>query len=493
MPLSSLVDKVLESKAKELLPKISEVVDKLRESKTPSTPDKPSCSQSSGAAVENNTVEMTSKVKPTDFGSLPLPIDILGLSSSTTGQGISLGTKREPSDGKAQLKSKSKTSENVGTKEGSKTKGKPTHVKPHTTVKEGSKREKDIVSDKDTTTEEAGKEKDKHKSKQKKTKDDFKDKGADPQKDRSQPVIVDKPELESHTNNKSEKIVQQEQTSNSKKESGQVKGENGDVDDIVQNDPKGLGPRRSARIASLSESIEDAAAVNDDKDSDEPDEKKERPHNGHKNPGEGQVKTKRKRKRRGVKNESEKKRPRILSSSSEEDQDLSCEEESDQGTLSDDLRKINKRKSTETGNQLQSEATSKKSRKRANHKVPKEDNPPGLPQKKPRRLSRQGKESSTTHTEQVSEPLPAENIHKPHRRKSSQPQRLPVRASKSPPVIVTRYNRQIKPNRRYLDPSGDEDNEETDLDNEAREETQNVQQAKDVDYSDIDSNDETIT
>ena len=482
MPLSSLVDKVLESKAKELLPKISDVVEKLRESKTPSTPDK-SSGLSSGPAADNNTLDMTSTAKPTDLGSLPLPIDILGLSSSTSGSSISLNTKREPSDGKAPPKSKPKANESLSTKESAKLKGKPTHLKAHATVKEGLKREKEVTSEKDATAEEI---KDKHKptTKQKKTKDDSKDKGAGPCKDKPQPGLVEKPDPASHTSNKSEKVAQQEQNSK-KKEPSAVKVENADSMDNP-GDPK--APRRSARIASLSESVEDTA-MNDDKDSDEPQGKKERSYEGDTaDKSEGQVKTKRKRKRGLTKNEGQKKRQRLLSSSSDEDQDISCEYKSDEGSLSDDLRRINKTKSTEADSEVQSEVSLKRSRKRALHKVPKEDIPQSLPQKKSRRLSKHNKESSVTHTEQASEPAPVENAPKPHRRKSSQPQRLPARASKSPPVVVTRYNRQIKPNRRYLDPSG-EGEEDSDLDTDTREGKQNAQQSKDSEeaYSDINS------
>ena len=512
MPLSSLVDKVLESKAKELLPKISEVVEKLRETKTSQSPSIPSSlSQSSGQTAEKNMQEAVSKAKPTDFGSLPLPIDIPGLSSSTSGNGVSPTTKKEPSEGKPPLKPKPKPNEGSTTKE-NKAKGKSGQPpKVPTTVKEGLKREKEVISEKDTVTEEGNKERDKHKltTKQKRTRDNAKDKGANLHKEKSHDsklgamekntdpeVHVHARKVDSKLGNGSPTNQQEHYTDPKLRDSTVIRTEC--TDSEVQNDPKKVLPprRRSARIASLSESVEDAGK--EEGDSDEHQGVKDKTCEGEtvdRNINKESVKTKsssnltkRKRKRRVIKSESQKKRPRLLSSSSDEEIEvISSEEEPDQALVIEENRKhVNKGKSNQTSNRVQSTPSVKRSRKRVFHQVVKEETPASIPQKKSRGLDKNFNDSTTAKSVPSSEPQQGESLQKPHRRKSSQPQRLLVRASKSPPVVVTRYNRQIKPNRRYLDTSGEQSEAESEQEEGAGEEKMSVQDQEEA-YSDIDS------
>ena len=509
MPLSSLVDKVLESKAKELLPNISEVVDKLRESKTrgsPSTPD-PSLSfgHSSGQTTEKSTLEAVSKPKPTDFASLPLPIDIPGLISSTSGSSASPSSKKETNDGKASLKSKSKASD-INAKE-NKTKGKSGQPKVPTTAKESLKREKEGISEKDTTAEEGGKEKDKHKptTKLKKTKDEVKDKGTGVHKEKPQDGKVGATEKPDNVKDKGASVRKdktiiteklddvkdkgtslhrdkshdgkpgsstekpdQELRTDSKVGRG-IPANDGKRDTAtelaeseVQSDSKKVLPprRRSARIASLSESVEDAG--NEEGDSDDQNAR-DKPCEGeavdNKNMTEETVKAKsssssakRKRKQKSLKSESQKKKQRLLSSSTDEELEIqvSSEEETE-----DNGKCTSKSKFKQQDNQIhcQDARALKRAKKRALQQLAEDP----IPQKKSRRLSKNFNDVPTTETKPPGDHAPpqVENVQKHHRRKSSQPQRLPVRSSKSPPVVVTRYNRQIKPNRRYLDTSGE--------------------------------------
>ena len=528
MPLSSLVDKVLESKAKELLPKISEVVDKLRESKTKDSSSVPdplsSFDNSSRQTTEKSTLEVLSKPKSTDFGSLPLPIDIPGLTSSTGGSSASPSTKKELNEGKAPLKSKPKASD-VGVKE-NKTKGKAGQPKVPTTAKESLKREKEVVGEKDTATEEVAKEKDKHKSttKLKKSKDDaVKDKGAGVHKEKSQDgkagvtekpndakdkganVHREKPNMEKSDDVKDkgarDKILDskpggtektdQESHPDSKEfptnESKRITGAELAESEVQSDSRRVLPPRRrSARIASLSE---DNGKEEGESESQKAREKPcEEEAVDNKSMSEEVVKAKsssniikRKRKQKALKSESQKKRQRLLSSSTDEEleiqEHISSEEEPE-----DNGKYARKSKSK------QRDIHTKRAKKRALQQT-EEDPLVSVPQKKSRRLSKNFNDAPTAQCKETTDhtPLPEESVQKPHRRKSSQPQRLPVRSSKSPPVVITRYNRQIKPNRRYLDTSGEASEAGSEGEDEAGEEKHTPRDSEA--YTDLDSSD----
>lgn len=509
IPLSSLVDKVLESKAKELLPKITDIVEKLRETKNNHSPSTSDTSTFSQASAEKNVQETVPKVKPADFGSLPLPINIPGLNSSTSGNSVSPSVKKEQGEGKVPQKSKSKLSESFGAKE-NKTKAKASQQKMSITAKE----DKDSVTMKDTVAEEEAKDKerDKHKPapKQKKTRDEGKDKdkGTNMHKDKSQEgkvTVTEKLDRESNLSKSGNKVgkglpvVQQEQPSDTKKDSVTTKTECPEIE--VQSESKKVLPqrRRSARIASLSESVED---TKEERDSDEQhgvEEKSSERETVDRTVSEGVVKaksngsgslTKRKRKRQ-VKSESQKKRQRLLSSSSDEELEIvSSEEESDQGSVEEVTKSNTKRKSIHVDSQAQ---TVKRSRKRAHQHIPNEGTDLLIAHKKPRKVSKNTTDSSITQALPSSEPVRCEeNVQKVHRRKSSQPQRLPQRASKSPPsaIVITRYNRQIKPNRRYLENSGETNEAGSELEDEPVEDKQSTHDPRDMEYSDIDTDSE---
>ena len=504
IPLSSLVDKVLESKAKELLPKITEILEKLRETKndhSPSTSDTSTFSPVSRQTVD--VQETVPKVKPADFGSLPLPINIPGLSSSTSGNSVSPSTKKEQSEGKVPQKSKSKLSESFSAKE-TKTKPKVSQQKMTTTIKENVK-EKDSVTVKDTAAEEGAKDKerDKYKGtpKQKKTKDEGKDKdkGTSVHKDKSQEgklTVAEKLDRESNPSKSGNKVgkalpfVQQEQPHDTKKESITTKTECPELE--VQRESKKVlaQRRRSARIASLSESVED---TKEERDSDEQQGVEEKFSERETAVSEGLVKakgsgslTKRKRKQQ-MKSESQKKRQRLLSSSSDEELEIiSSEEGSDQDSIDEVTKSNTKRKFMHVDNQAQ---TVKRSRKRGLQQIPNEDTALLIPHKKSRKVSKNTTESTITQVVSSIEPVEVEeNLQRLHRRKSSQPQQLMQRASKSPPaaVVVTRYNRQIKPNRRYLEHSGETNEAGSEQEDEPGEDKQSTRDTQDVEYSDID-------
>ena len=498
MPLSSLVDKVLESKAKELLPKVYEVVDKLRESKTKDSSSVPdplsSFGNSAKQTAEKSTLDVLSKPKSTDFSSLPLPIDIPGLTSSTGGSSASPSTKKETSEGKPPPKSTKPKASDVSVKE-NKTKGKAGQIKVLTTAKESLKREKEVVSEKDTATEEGGKEKDKHKStvKLKKNKEDVvKDKGASAHKEKTQDG---KAGLSEKSDDAKDKGASNMRTGKSNiveksddiKEKGArnkaVGGKLGNTEKVdheshldtkefsthenkvvtgaelaeseVQSDLRKVLPprRRSARIASLSEDNGKEEGESESQKAKE--EPREEEAVDDKSVSEEAVKTKssssvikRKRKQKATKSESQKKRQRLLSSST--DEELEIQEYISSGEEPEDNGKYASKTKSK-----QRDVYVKKPKKRALQQMA-EDSSVSVPQKKVRRLSKSFTDNPTTQSKEAMDhpPLPEEGVQKPHRRKSSQPQRLPVRSSKSPPV-VTRYNRQIKPNRRYLDTSGE--------------------------------------
>ena len=525
MPLSSLVDKVLESKAKELLPKISEVVDKLRESKTKDSPSVPdplsSFGNSSRQTAEKSTLEVLSKPKSTDIGSLPLPIDIPGLTSSTGGSSAAPSTKKELNEGKAPLKSKPKAND-VSAKE-NKTKGKAGQPKVLTTAKESLKKEKEVVGEKDIATEEVGKEKDKHKSttKLKKNKDDVvKDRGPGVHKEKSQDRKLGVTEKPDDAKDKGANVHREKSNITEKSDDAKDKGardktldgkpggtEKTDqeshldskefptneskritgaelAESEAQSDSRRVLPprRRSARIASLSEDNGKEEGESESQKAREKPYEEEAVDN--KSMSEEAVKAKsssniikRKRKQKALKSESQKKRQRLLSSSTDEEleiqEHISSEEEPE-----DNGKYPSKSKSK------QKDIHAKRAKKRALQQT-EEDPLVSVPQKKSR-LSKSFNDALATQCKETTDhtPLPEESVQKPHRRKSSQPQRLPVRSSKSPPVVITRYNRQIKPNRRYLDTSGETGSEGED---EAGEEKHTPQDSEP--YTDIDSSD----
>ena len=524
MPLSSLVDKVLESKAKDLLPNISEVVDKLRESKTSDSPSATnplsSLGNSSKSTAEKTTQEVLSKPKSTDFGSLPLPIDIPGLTSSTGGNNASPNTKKEPS---APLKSKPKASD-ISVKD-NKIKGKAGQPKVPMAAKESVKREKESISEKDTATEEGGKEKDKHKStvKLKKNKDDVvKDKGASVHKEKSQDgkagltekpddakdkatnVRRDKPSITEKSDDAKEKAsrdksleskpgdvekTDQESHHGSKEfPTNESKGVSGAELEIQSNSRKVLPPRRrSARIASLSEDNGKEEGESENQKSreklyeEEAVDSKSMSEEAVKAKSSSSSMIKKKRKQKAQKCESQKKRQRLLSSSTDEESEIqeyitSEEEPEDSG------------KYTSKNKSKLGDIYTKRAKKRALQQTA-EDSPISVPQKKLRRISKSFNDGNITQSKEAADcpPLPAENIQKPHRRKSSQPQRLPVRSSKSPPVVITRYNRQIKPNRRYLDTSGEASEAGSEGEDEAAEEKHTPQESEA--YTDVGSSD----
>jgi hypothetical protein len=520
MPLSSLVDKVLESKAKDLLPKISEVVDKLRESKTrdsPSVPNPlPSFGNSSKQTAEKSMLEVLSKPKSTDFGSLPLPIDIPGL---TSGSGASPSVKKEPNEGKAPPKSKPKASD-ISVKE-NKAKGKVGQPKVPTTAKESVKREKESLNEKDTTTEEGGKEKDKHKSttKLKKNKDDvMKDKGASVHKEKAQDGkagLTEKPDdakdnganvrrdksniigksddgKDKEARDKSlvgdrEKADQESYPDNKVFPTNESRRVTGAELEGQSDSRKVLPPRRrSARIASLSEDNGKEEGESENQKAREKPCDEEAVDN--KSTSEEVVKAKssssiikRKRKQKAQKSESQKKRQRLLSSSTDEEFEVqeyvTSEEESE------DSEKYASKSKSKPG-----DIYAKRAKKRALQQTA-EDSSVSIPQKKLRRISKSFNDGTIAQSKEAADrpPPPVESIQKPHRRKSSQPQRLPVRSSKSPPVVTTRYNRQIKPNRRYLDTSGEASEAGSEGEDEAAEEKPTPRDSEA--YTDGDSSD----
>lgn len=171
MPLATLVEKALESKAKELLPRIMEAVDSLREVKpsadaTTST-DSPASSAGGMATSEEQPAASSSQGTKTagDFSSLPLPIDIPGLNVTATkrehpsagGSGVGEGVKQTGSKAKAKASDGSKEGTKPAATKSKTSTNKPLKVKDRETVEDSSSTAKD--KSRKAKTEESGKSK----------------------------------------------------------------------------------------------------------------------------------------------------------------------------------------------------------------------------------------------------------------------------------------------------------------------------------------------
>lgn len=136
MPLAALVDKALETKGQELLPKIEKAIETLKSFKPPppesSQPPVPTAENASGStsstATQEGTLEGdTSKHVASDLGDFPLPIEIPGLTAPKKDKepGTSVSTGGNASSASATGKSIGKTAkvkqlESSGSKEGAK-------------------------------------------------------------------------------------------------------------------------------------------------------------------------------------------------------------------------------------------------------------------------------------------------------------------------------------------------------------------------------------
>ena len=110
MPLGALVEKALESKRKELQPKISDAVESLRISKPPSGEQ----ATTETAAGSSSTEVASTKKGSTELGGLSLPIEIPGLSAPKK-EPTGVGGDPKPAKGKQKMSESSKDSVKIKT------------------------------------------------------------------------------------------------------------------------------------------------------------------------------------------------------------------------------------------------------------------------------------------------------------------------------------------------------------------------------------------
>ena len=480
MPLPSVVEKVLETKSKELLPKITEIVDQLRQART-KAPDsinttsiQPTDSQSSSKS-SNGLASESTKLKLTEFGSLPIDIPGLNLSSNSSKKELPAVATIASSDGKT-VKGKSKVSDVVSSKEtrgGGLVKSKPAQgtgsgSKPTNAKESGKQKDKDEKGTSNKGSDEVVSKAAKGSVKPKKAKDEAKETVVSGQKEEPQENTVTSisDSKEKGSDDRKELETKEQKTTSSKTETkssklGQAKGKEKDTnnDKETESNEKPATTRRSARLESLTES----------KDVTKKDEGIEGGEQGTEDhptevatPSlENERKRKGRKRSRGSKNSSQsvgQKRPRMISSSSEDSKAEVSSENEDH--LSKNERRTDESSTANKGRGKSKDASNvpktKSSRKRPQQHSHEE--PAQVQRKKPKTKSNENESKTTVYecTQEEEHPVEQHVDSKPNKRKTKKPQRLPQRASKSPPVVITRYNRHVKPNRRYLDTSGNE-------------------------------------
>lgn len=446
-PLIDIVEKVLESKAKELIPKISDAVDFLCETKASQLKEAASKNKkepvhppTSTLTQSNATTSVTEPAK-SDFVDLSLPIDIPGLRPPIAmSAGTSSSVKKDNSSGNDTKQNKARqkgtadgTISKDTTKTGNKSKG-LVNLKSVTpfVVKDSGKskgeqtqnkdKERSVTEKEAVSLEKSGKEKEKSKMSgriPKKQKLDKKDKDTVEKQDLGTVKNVDKEQPETH----------KADTESSTKE--KIK---------PSEEPVTYTPakRRSARLASQTESKADSES--DDQESDKEVDLA------------ASNSTSRKRPKSSINPAS--KKARVMISSSSDEFEYDDIEVSSGGYESDTDQQSEEDLSME-------DRPRKAKRKRKLH----DDTTTELLQVKKSKLAPVAS--------------PTQNISKPNKRKSNPPRRISSRTSKSPPVVVTRYNRSVKPNRRYCEGSAEVNPNEEELETE-REGTDQTQSSDTV-------------
>ena len=434
------MEKVLESKAKELIPKIADAVDFLCETKASELKEaaakKGPAPLPSTPAQSNTTTSVTETVK-SDFVDLSLPIDIPGLRTPIAlSAGTSTSGKKDNLNGTDTKQNKARQKGNSdgtnSTKAGNKSKGvvNPKTVTPSVSKDSGKikgeqtqNKDKEIsVTEKETVSlEKSGKEKKVSARIPKKQK---KDKDTVEKQDVGTVKNVDKEQPETH---------KADTESSTRSQSIPSKEKNKPPEEPDMHTP---AKRRSARLASQTESKADSES--DDQGCDKETDLA------------ASNSTSRKRQKSSINPASKKARVMISSSSDEfeyEEVEVSSggyESDTDQQS-EEDLSKKDKPRKTK--------------RKRKLHDATTEL----LPFKKSKPAP-------------VTSPTP--DISRPNKRKTKPPRRISSRSSKSPPVVVTRYNRSVKPNRRYCEGSAEASPNEEELEETERDLTQSSEIVK---------------
>ena len=510
MPLAALLEKTLESKANDLLPQIMDAVESLRalkpqqgsQSDSGNTQSLTGSQTTPSGSASNPTTEQTaaSTTSKKELGSLDLglPIDIIpGLGAPPKKDLVGGG-----GEGKT-TKPKLKQSDGATLKDG--VKG-PTRPKMATTsgnkgtaaVKEGAK-EREKEDSKGAIEKESemviGKEKVKMSCKPKNPKEEAKDKPAAGQNKESLDKPQDRAAVKSHTGGGKEKDKSGDAKKGGKKDGSEIEPtktelkseqkeaskaavpkskETEDQLTIPEKEPQdtdtasGSGrrkqhtpTRRSARIASISESREQSKQKESESEEKEDSSPREESDGSEGDTGveKKQVKPQRRKRRKRLRetnkaSSSSRKKARVLLSSSSE--------ESEQEESEADLEKVEESYKSESEAKEEEEKPSKKVKSKRRRRVQE------VSQRQPKRSRKRDlPQSQEEDTEPQGQPKRSKIVASSKRSSTTllkKQFKLKLHRFSSPPV-KTRYNRLVKPNRKYS-PAGELSNLESEENSE---------------------------
>ena len=517
MPLAAILEKTLESKANDLLPQIMDTVESLRALKPQQgsqsdsgnahslTGSQATPSGSTSSTTAEQTATSTSSKKELGTLDLGLPIDII--------PGLGAPPKKEPVGGGGEGRTtKSKLKQNDGTilKDGVKGPARPKMVvtsgnKGIAAVKEGAK-EKEKEDSKGAVEKEletvTGKEKVKISCKPKNPKEESKEKTAAGQNKESSEKPQDKASVKPHTGgggkerdkpgdakkggkkdgsegepSKTEFKSEQKEVS----KGGVPKGKEteGQLAIPAEKEPQETDTaggssrrkqhtptRRSARIASISESKDQSKQKESETEGEENSSSRQESDGSEGDAGveRKQVKQQRRRRRKRPREtdkapSSSRKKTRVLLSSSSE--------ESEREESEADLEKVEESYKSESEAKEEEEKPSKmvKSKDRERRKPRVHE----APQRQPRRSRKRGRPPSQKEdTELQGQPKRSKMVAGSKQSSATllkKQFKLKLHRFSSPPMVKTRYNRLVKPNRKYS-PAGELSNLESEENSE---------------------------
>ena len=426
VPFSSLVEKAMESKGKELLPKIQEVVEALRQTKPP-----PLANTDTSNETHSDRGNNSSKLGM-DFD-LSLPIDLPGLVTSSNPSIVKKEVGSLGNDGKMG-RTKTKQMETASVKEvKSGTKLKSLAVDGNGKVISAVKgKEKEI--EKPPGIEEGSKEKIKA-SKLKKIKEETKEKNVQKELGADELKEVSKPEQQK---SKAGSIPSESLTS-----SKGTKKENC-IDNNKKSGPEKKqlpsAPRRSARLASLTE--DQAKNDNSDLESDGAKELELEEEGGHTSASEQQesIQTMAAKKKK-----SHKARP--PSRKRARQYNIESSSEDSENEVKDRLPLHIKKASPDGSRERKNEPLKSRTEFRKHLRSNEREMVSPAPTKRQRKLSRTGSPASTaSNTSSTVVEKSQQDLKQEQTIPSGRDSKSPL---KSPTVVVTRFNRHVKPNRWY--------------------------------------------
>lgn len=394
VPLTDIVESVLESKAKEILPKIVDAVESLSVSQVKETAVKKDPDPPPPKTLQSNPTPNPSELTKSDFVDLSLPIDIPGLRSpAPLSGGITNSCKKDNQNtvDSKQNKSKQKgTSDTTvvkdSTKDGNKNKNtsNPKTQSATSVGKDGGK----------VKSEQSGKEKEKPKV--------YKIPKKTAKVDKSKKDLVDS-ETVANPNDEQPKTDKDDTELISKSQSSTLKEKAKRVE--PSEEPGSQTPptvlKRSARLASLTENKEVDSVSDDDQET--------------VRAADITATSFLRKKRPKVSVNVASKKAKVMISSSSEDSENEEDEVSSEGYESD---------TDQQSEELPKEDMSKKVKRKRNYDMDVEVQSI----KKSKLQSIDSSRVKATSSKQTDTPIPL-----------------------SPTIVVTRYNRSVKPNRRYYE------------------------------------------